>query len=64
MQTTTHVYLFEFKFNKTAQVALYQIHERKYAGKYQASAKVMMPVGVNFNGKETGMEDWLVEVVV
>ena len=59
VQTTTHVYIFEFKFNKTAQAALDQIHERNYAGKYQASGKVITAVGVNFNGKEKQINGWL-----
>lgn len=59
VQTATHVYIFEFKFNKTAQEAIEQIHERNYASKYQASGKVITAVGVNFNGKEKQIDDWL-----
>jgi hypothetical protein len=59
VQTATHVYIFEFKFNKTAQEAIEQIHERNYAAKYQASGKVITAVGVNFNGKEKQIDDWL-----
>jgi hypothetical protein len=59
VQTATHVYIFEFKFNKTAQEAIEQIHQRNYAAKYQASGKVITAVGVNFNGKEKQIDDWL-----
>jgi hypothetical protein len=59
VQTATHVYIFEFKFNKTAQEAIEQIHERNYAAKYQASGKLITAVGVNFNGKEKQIDDWL-----
>lgn len=59
VQTATHVYIFEFKFNKTAQEAIEQIHERNYASKYQASGKLITAVGVNFNGKEKQIDDWL-----
>jgi hypothetical protein len=59
VQTATHVYIFEFKFNKTAQEAIEQIHQRNYAGKYQASGKVITAVGVNFNGQEKQIDDWL-----
>ena len=34
-----HIYLFEFKFNKTAQEALDQIHERQYYEKYLSQPK-------------------------
>lgn len=59
VQTATHVYIFEFKFNKPAQEAIEQIHERNYASKYQASGKLITAVGVNFNGKEKQIDDWL-----
>lgn len=35
------------------------IHQRNYAGKYQASGKVITAVGVNFNGQEKQIDDWL-----
>jgi Predicted AAA-ATPase/PD-(D/E)XK nuclease superfamily len=59
VQTPTHVYIFEFKFNKSAQAAIEQIKQRNYAAKYRAANKVITGIGVNFNAKEKGIDGWL-----
>jgi Predicted AAA-ATPase/PD-(D/E)XK nuclease superfamily len=63
VQTDTDVYIFEFKFNKTAQEAIDQIHKNKYAAKYLASGKTITGIGVNFNNELKEIDDW-VEVVL
>jgi hypothetical protein len=35
VQTETHVYIFEFKFNKSSAVAMEQLKKRDYASKYR-----------------------------
>ncbi|MEY3240893.1 MAG: hypothetical protein RIR11_2331 [Bacteroidota bacterium] len=59
VQTLTDVYIFEFKFNKTAQEGLDQIKKQDYAGKYRASDKLITGIGVNFNAKLKGIDGWL-----
>jgi Predicted AAA-ATPase/PD-(D/E)XK nuclease superfamily len=59
VQTPSNVYIFEFKFNKSAQVAIEQIKQRNYAAKYRAANKVITGIGVNFNAKEKGIDGWL-----
>ena len=59
VQTPTDVFIFEFKFNKTAQEAIDQILKQDYAGKYQASGKKITAVGVNFDSKEKQIDDWV-----
>lgn len=59
VQTLTDVYIFEFKFNKTAQEALKQIQEKKYANKYKASGKPITAIGVNFSTEMRGINEWL-----
>jgi hypothetical protein len=63
VQTLTDVYIFEFKFNKTAQEALDQITKQDYAGKYQASGKTITGIGVNFNSVERTIDGWLENVL-
>ena len=58
VETPTDVFLFEFKFNKTADAALTQIEENDYAGKYRASGKTITAIGVNFSEKARGVDDW------
>lgn len=58
IHTNSHVYIFEFKFNKSAQAALTQIQAKKYGDKYCASNKIIMAIGVNFNEAEKQIDDW------
>ncbi len=63
VQTLTDVYIFEFKFNKTAQEGLDQIQKQDYAGKYRASNKVITGIGVNFSTDKKGIDDWMEAVL-
>ncbi len=63
VQTLTDVYIFEFKFNKTAQEGLDQIKKTDYAGKYRASDKVITGIGVNFSSGNKIIDDWLEAVL-
>jgi hypothetical protein len=63
VETLTDVYIFEFKFNKTAQEAIDQIHKRKYATKYQASGKIITGIGVNFNSSQKNVSEWAEEIL-
>jgi hypothetical protein len=63
VQTLTDIFIFEFKFNKTAQEALDQIYNKKYADKYRASNKPIMGIGLNFDSTERQIDGWI-EVVL
>jgi hypothetical protein len=63
VQTLTDVYIFEFKFNKTAQEGMDQIKKQDYAGKYRASGKAITGIGVNFSSEKKGIDDWMEEVL-
>jgi Predicted AAA-ATPase/PD-(D/E)XK nuclease superfamily len=63
VQTLTDVYIFEFKFNKTAQQAMEQIKKTDYAGKYRASNKLITGIGVNFSSDKKTIDAWLEEVL-
>jgi hypothetical protein len=65
VQTLTDVYIFEFKFNKTAKEGLDQIKKQDYAAPYRASDKLITGIGVNFNAHKDkkGIDEWVVEVL-
>jgi hypothetical protein len=63
VQTLTDVFIFEFKFNKTAEEGMAQIKKKDYAGKYRASDKVLTGIAVNFNSDKKGIDEWLEEVL-
>ena len=55
------VFIFEFKLtgNGTAEDALKQIDEHKYAAGYAVSNKKIVKVGVEFDGKERTLSRWV-----
>ena len=61
IETSTHVFIFEFKFNRTAKEALKQIKDNKYAAPYLNSGKKIIAVGVNFVTKDKEIQGWEVE---
>jgi hypothetical protein len=61
VQTLTDVYIFEFKFNKTAQEGIDQIKKQDYAGKYRASDKTITGIGVNFRSDKKTIDEWIEE---
>lgn len=63
VETLTDVFLFEFKFSKTAKEALEQVKLKKYADKYRASGKSITGIGVNFNPIEKRIDDWVEELL-
>jgi hypothetical protein len=63
VQTKTHIYIFEFKFNKTAEEAFKQIINQNYDRKYKLSSKTIIGIGVNFNRKERVSDPWIVKIL-
>jgi hypothetical protein len=58
VQTLTDIYIFEFKFNKTAEEAVTQIYTNHYANKYHATNKPITGIGVNFNADMRQIDGW------
>ena len=63
VQTLAHVFIFEFKFNKTPETALEQIEKNGYANQYQASGKQIIGIGVNFNEEKRAIDGWLEKIL-
>ena len=53
-----HVYLFEFKLNKSAEQALTQIIDTEYYQKYRLKAKPLTLIGVNFDSSQRKVSEW------
>ena len=68
VETDKYVYVFEFKIDQSAEIALQQIHEKDYARKYIAplgsgASKKVILIGANFSTKTRYMDDWAVEIL-
>jgi hypothetical protein len=62
-QTDKHIYIFEFKLNKTPDMALKQIHEKGYHRQYMNSGKEVILIGANFSTESRNIEGWKTEVL-
>ena len=58
IEVSEHIYLFEFKLNKDAMVALDQIQDKAYYQKYRLHGKPVTQVGVNFDTATRTVTDW------
>ncbi|WP_407444289.1 PD-(D/E)XK nuclease domain-containing protein, partial [Fibrobacter sp.] len=58
VQTSDYVYIFEFKFNKSAEEALAQIDEKGYADRFQSDARTLMKIGVNYSTAKRNIDEW------
>ena len=61
IETDKYVYIFEFKFDKTAELALQQIKDNNYTLPFQSSGKQIICLGVNFSSKIRNIDNYLVE---
>lgn len=47
--TSSYVYIFEFKYNKSVREAMEQIYSRDYAGRFAMEGRTVYLIGANFN---------------
>ncbi len=60
VETNRYVYLFEFKVEASADVALEQIRKHEYATRYAADSREVICVGVNFGRRKRNITEWKV----
>jgi len=63
VETDTHVYIFEYKLDESAEAALAQIRRKKYYQAYWLKEKPVVGIGVNFSSRTKNIEDWKVEEI-
>ena len=57
IETKTFVWVFEFKFNKSANAAIRQIREKGYADQYKGDRRPVTLVGVNFRTSKRNIDE-------
>ncbi|MBJ6608979.1 MAG: ATP-binding protein [Candidatus Thiothrix moscowensis] len=62
VKTPTHIYILEFKLDKTAKAALEQIKNRDYAGAFRTDSRPKVLLGINFSSEAKSVDDWLMEM--
>ena len=61
VETKKAVYVFEFKFNKSAKAAIRQIREKGYADAYKVGKRPVTLIGINFSSKKRNIDEPLME---
>jgi hypothetical protein len=52
------VYILEFKCNQSADIAIQQIQEKRYAAPYQSGDKKIVLIGINFDSEKRNLAEW------
>lgn len=58
VKTSDYIYIFEFKYDKTADIALQQIDDKGYAKPFANDSRKLIKVGVNFSRDHRCIDDW------
>ncbi len=61
IKSDTHIYIIEFKLDKSAEIAIKQIKENRYYKKYEGDNRQIVLNGVNFTSKKGEIESWIKE---
>jgi hypothetical protein len=63
LMTDTHIYVMEFKLDKSAKEALTQIDTKDYLVPYTLDDRKKVKVGINFSSESRTLEDWIIVTV-
>ncbi len=61
LKTEQHIYIFELKYKKDADVALAQIERKDYAKAFADDGRKVVKIGLNFSEDQRSIEDWEVK---
>ena len=57
-KTNDYIYIFEFKYDKSAEEALRQIDEKGYAKPFASDPRKLIKIGVNFLKEKRCIDGW------
>lgn len=60
IKTDDFIYIIELKYDHSAEDALSQIHEKKYARKFQNDSRKIFEIGVEFSSETRCIERWII----
>ena len=61
IKTKDYIYVFEFKFDKSAKEALEQIDSKDYPLAFQQDERKLYKVGVNFSSKTKNIDEYIIQ---
>ncbi|WMI96043.1 ATP-binding protein [Bacteroides fragilis] len=60
VKTADYTYVFEFKLDGSAEMALQQIEEKGYSFPYGADGRKLVKIGVSFDAEQRNLGEWLI----
>ena len=61
LKTNTHIYVMEFKLDKSAEEAIAQIDSKDYLISYQLDDRKKVKVGINFSSETRTLDNWIID---
>jgi hypothetical protein len=61
LMTDTHIYVMEFKLDKSAKEALTQIDTKDYLVPYTMDDRKKVKAGINFSSESRTLDDWIIQ---
>jgi len=61
IKTDRYIYIFEFKFNGSAESALQQIKDTHYADKFTNDERETVCIGINYSYAKRNIDEWLAQ---
>lgn len=58
-----HIYIFEFKMDQAADLAIAQIKEKGYATPYLSDGKPITLIGINFSKEKRNIIEWKEDII-
>lgn len=58
IRTDRYIYIFEFKFNASAEIALKQIEDMGYADKFKEDSREVICIGSNYSSEVRNIDTW------
>ena len=62
MQTPDYIYIMELKIDQSADVALQQIEEKKYAAAFDGDQRKLFKIGLSFSSETRRVSEWKIDI--
>ena len=61
IRMTDTIYVFELKYDGSAEAAIKQIDEKGYLIPYSTEGKRLVKIGVNYDSRQRTISDWIIK---
>lgn len=61
VKTKDYIYIFEFKYDQSADIALQQIEDKDYAKPFATDNRKIVKIGVNFSREHRCIDEWKIK---